>query len=86
MIMNKPKTITQLSKEQLEDMCINLMHVDNEKANIIEELENRINNTIKCIKVLTQPTRGDNSFHTNPIYILEMCTLLNTLKGDNDDK
>lgn len=39
--MNKPKTITQLSREQLEDFCLSLFHVDNEKANIIEELELR---------------------------------------------
>ncbi len=37
--MNKPKSITQLSKEQLEDMCLNLMHVDKVKTEMINNLE-----------------------------------------------
>lgn len=47
--MEKPKSITQLSKEQLEELCLNLMHVDKEKAKIIEQLE--IDNAFlkKCV-------------------------------------
>lgn len=37
--MDKPKSITQLSKEQLEDMCLNLMHVDKVKTEMINNLE-----------------------------------------------
>lgn len=37
--MDKPKSITQLSKEQLEDMCLNLMHVDKLKTEMINNLE-----------------------------------------------
>ena len=48
--MNKPKSITQLSKEQLEDMCLNLMHVDNEKAKIIEQLETNRDEAIEYVK------------------------------------
>lgn len=40
--MNKPKSITQLSKEQLEDMCLNLMHVDKVKTEMINNLESDI--------------------------------------------
>ena len=47
--MEKPESITQLSKEQLEELCLNLMHVDKEKAKIIEQLE--IDNAFlkKCV-------------------------------------
>jgi len=38
-MMDKPKSITQLSKEQLEDMCLNLMHVDKLKTEMINNLE-----------------------------------------------
>jgi len=48
--MEKPKPITQLSKEQLEDMCIHLMHVDNEKTKIIKEQENRIERAIELVE------------------------------------
>ena len=54
--MNRPKTITQLSREQLEDFCLNLFHVDNEKANIIEELELKNEALEKELKNLKQPT------------------------------
>lgn len=55
MISNeKPKTITQLSKEQLEDMCLNLMHIDNEKANIIENLEQQNTKLKERINYLEQ--------------------------------
>lgn len=37
--MDKPKSITQLSKEQLEDMCLNLMRVDKVKTEMINNLE-----------------------------------------------
>lgn len=37
--MNKPKSITQLSKEQLEDLCLNLMHTDKVKTEMINQLE-----------------------------------------------
>lgn len=37
--MEKPKSITQLSKEQLEGMCLNLMHVDKVKTEMINQLE-----------------------------------------------
>lgn len=29
--MEKPKSITQLNKEQLEDMCLNMLHVNKVK-------------------------------------------------------
>lgn len=54
--MDRPKTITQLSREQLEDFCLSLFHVDNEKANIIEELELKNEALEKEIKNLKQPT------------------------------
>ena len=54
--MNRPKTITQLSREQLEDFCLSLFHVDNEKANIIEELELKNEALEKEIQKLKQPT------------------------------
>lgn len=40
--MDKPKSITQLSKEQLEDMCLNLMHVDKVKTEMINQLETEL--------------------------------------------
>ena len=48
--MEKPKSITMLSKEQLEDMCLNLMHIDNEKAKIIDELEWKIERIKKILE------------------------------------
>lgn len=54
--MNRPKTITQLSREQLEDFCLSLFHVDNEKANIIEELELKNEALEKELEKLKQPT------------------------------
>lgn len=50
MIVEKPKSITMLSKEQLEDMCLNLMHIDNEKAKIIDELEWKIERIKKILE------------------------------------
>lgn len=41
--MNKPKSITQLSKEQLEDLCLNLMHTDKVKTEMINQLESTLN-------------------------------------------
>lgn len=48
--MNKPKSITQLSKEQLEDLCLNLMHIDNEKAKIIKQLEEQLEEGV-CLNI-----------------------------------
>ena len=48
--MNKPKSITQLSKEQLEDLCLNLMHTDKVKTEMLNQLEANINEAIEYIK------------------------------------
>ena len=47
---NKPKAIKNLTKEQLEDMCLTLMHNDHEKAKIIEKLENNWDDLKEHIK------------------------------------
>lgn len=47
--MEKPKSITQLSKEQLEDMCLNLMHVDKVKTEMINQLEINIDDAIELL-------------------------------------
>ena len=44
--MEKPQSIVQLSKEQLEDYCLKLMHIDNEKTKIIKNLEYSIMNIL----------------------------------------
>lgn len=48
--MEKPKSITQLSKEQLEDMCLNLMHADKVKTEMINQLETNIDEAIKLMR------------------------------------
>lgn len=48
--MNKPKSITQLSKEQLEDLCLNLMHTDKVKTEMINQLETNRDEAIEYIK------------------------------------
>ena len=48
--MNKPKSITQLSKEQLEDLCLNLMHTDKVKTEMLNQLETNMDEAIEYIK------------------------------------
>ena len=45
--MEKPKTITQLSKEQLEDMCLHVMHNEHIKTNTLHAIINYITNYIE---------------------------------------
>lgn len=45
--MEKPKTITQLSKEQLEDMCLWVMHNEHIKTNTLYAIINYITNYIE---------------------------------------
>lgn len=45
--MEKPKTITQLSKEQLEDMCLHVMHNEHIKTNTLHVIINYITNYIE---------------------------------------
>lgn len=40
--MEKPKSITQLTKEQLEDIVIGLLHNDKIKSDHIKDLEQQI--------------------------------------------
>lgn len=70
--MMKPKSITQLSKEQLEDMCLNLMHIDNEKAKIIEMMEEDIRFCINNMKneYACTDSRTNRELHTM-VKILE---------------
>lgn len=45
--MEKPKTITQLSKEQLEDMCLCVIHNEHIKTNTLHAIINYITNYIE---------------------------------------
>jgi hypothetical protein len=45
--MEKPKTITQLSKEQLEDICLHVMHNEHIKTNTLHAIINYITNYIE---------------------------------------
>ena len=58
--MEKPKSITQLSKEQLEDMCLNLMHVDKVKTEMINQLEANRDEAIECMKTLCDEHTTDD--------------------------
>lgn len=67
--MEKPKTITQMSKEQLEDMCIHLMSWNHEQVHRANELEDRIVMATKFI----QESRGlldIDYFYTKLLNIL----------------
>ena len=77
--MEKPKSITQLSKEQLEDMCLNLMHVDNEKAKIIEQLETNRDKAIALIDSELLKRQSNLNLLTQKILIK-----LKTLLKNND--
>lgn len=49
--MDKPKTITQMSKEQLEDMCINLMSLNHEQVHRANKLEDKIEQLERQIRI-----------------------------------
>ena len=49
--MQKPKSITDLSKVELEDICLNLMSIEHKKTRIISDLEDRINKAIEILKL-----------------------------------
>ena len=75
--MNKPKSITQLSKEQLEDLCLSLMHTDKVKTEMINQLETNRDEAIEYIKKreLTKLSRDCYAVHEvsfrNILSILE---------------
>lgn len=93
--MEKPKSITQLSKEQLEDMCLNLMHVDKVKTEMINHLEekeelhlNRIDElTDRVVELETNNNTAINfidqvlQYHLSPFEYKQVDEDINTLIG-----
>lgn len=64
------------SREDLEyykNYCNRLLNEKNKKDSIIQQV-------INDLEFLITPTRGDNSFHSNPIYVLEIQKIINKLK------
>lgn len=93
--MEKPKSITQLSKEQLEDMCLNLMHTDKVKTEMINHLEekeelhlNRIDElTDRVVKLEANNNTAINfidqvlQYHLSPFEYKQVDEDINTLIG-----
>lgn len=77
--MEKTKTITQLSKKQLEDMCMHLMNWNHEQVHRANELEDRIE---RAIEYINNNRRADLVFklHLNED---EVDKLLEILRGNN---
>lgn len=65
-----------------EDYDRNVEQLLVEKLNLEQELQrkdNIINEVTKALKELIKPRRGDNSFHRNPVYVIEIGNLLTIL-------
>lgn len=67
--MNKPKSITQLSKEQLEDLCLNLMHTDKVKTKMINQLETNRDEAIELL------TKGFNFCENDSQGEIDICNI-----------
>lgn len=69
------------SREELEyykNYCNRLLNEKRKKDSIIQQV-------INDLEFLITPARTDNSFHNNPIYVLEMTKILSILQGSDKE-
>ena len=59
-----------------KNYCNRLLNEKRKKDSIIQKI-------INDLSFLITPARGDMSFHSNPIYVIEIQEIINKLKGNN---
>lgn len=76
------KTILELREEAIKEDKNPEFYLYQKLEEITNELQrkdNIINEVTKALKELIKPRRGDNSFHRNPVYVIEIGNLLTIL-------
>lgn len=74
-------------KIYMQDLENNIDELNKLNTTLTMELEAKeeiIKKASETIKALITPKRQDNSFHHNPMYILEMNNLLQILNEENN--